>query len=97
MLRKQRRRPGVDDELVVYQQGEANMAAAVCDLTLAIPGVAHERVTEATEALCDLIERTPSKQFHTASVVVSLLLLLPTSERADVLAHLHWSLRQGAN
>jgi hypothetical protein len=29
--------------------------------------------------------------------VVSLLLLLPTSERADVLAHLHWSLRQGSN
>jgi hypothetical protein len=73
------------------------MTTAVDDPALAIPGIAHERVTEATEALCELLDRTPSKQFHTASVVVSLLLLLPTSERADVLAHLHWSLRQGSN
>jgi hypothetical protein len=33
------------------------------DFTLAIPSVAQERVTEATEALCELLDRTPSKQF----------------------------------
>jgi hypothetical protein len=73
------------------------MTPPVDDPTLANPGVAHERVTQALEALSELLDRTPHKEFHTASVVVSLFLLLPTSERADVLAHLHWSLRQGAN